>query len=178
MTPALISITSKFKLDESVTDSNYSKLYQECCLTDIYGNMKRLKDDGFSKASDFDKFSSDYQEQMIERVSMKILNFAQTPNLEVPLLSDESGYLKFKPVKITFQVNEANLDSNKFSLNLFFITETLTLVDSLEDKFLFAQGDKSKDIINGTPVPVFFVKHNSNIWFNSYQKIQTQSIKV
>jgi hypothetical protein len=170
MTPALITVGFRYKLEATEPDRFLLKLYNDC-LQQFQHEEAYLRGNGVALPNDFKQFPLNYQQALTQALNGLVTNFGLRTNTIIPILSDESGQMKFKSTAISFAINEANTQTNTFTMNLFFTTEVLSLIGTVADKLLIVYGDKSAEITSGQEMQVAFVKHTSDIWFQSYKKI-------
>lgn len=170
MAPALINIVFRYELLPTATINKYPKLYNDC--KEIFkSEVDFMVQMGRTLPNDFRQFESNLRERINENIESRVRSIGYNGVVEIPFSTDESGELKLKTSKLSFQIKEGNIQTDEFSIHLYFHSEQLTLVGTLADKLLIAVGDKTDEIANKTPISVFSIKHSPDIWLDSYKKI-------
>lgn len=167
MTPAIISIVFRIELKLGIS-SSYDNLYNHCkqtFMTEV--NSGHIVRAGSKNYAQLDL----YLKQSIERDIAALVSglmFNGTAPLPSPV--DEAGQLRLMADKILFQIKNADASTDEFSMYLLFHSEPVTLIGTLGDKLFVSAGDKSAEIASKNPIPVFSIKHTSDIWFESYKR--------
>lgn len=171
MAPAIITIGYKYELNSNENDKVLKKLYDDC-FREFSTQMRFIQNNGFGNVDDIKYLRPDLQQGIINTLNGMVQNIRLRENFMIPLLIDESLQVKFKPSTISYQIKEGDLKTKVFEMFLFFTSEPLTLIGSLEDKFIIAVGDKSEDIRNGNEIKdIVFLKYCKDIWITNNKKI-------
>jgi hypothetical protein len=86
-------------------------------------------------------------------------------------LSDITNTIDLNFLNIIFNIVEADFTSNSLVVSLSFITDKLTLIDSLSDNLLISIGDKTKSL-ESQETECFLIQMNSSTSIYSYISVK------
>lgn len=164
MTPAVITFQRIIRITQSSTDINTKNLYKD--ITDYYTANR------YEAWKNYDET----QKQIVKSNIQSVISSSLTKLYkELPLITDESCNLslKFK----AYELNIVELDASKPYENLIkvsCISEPYTLLGTIGDAFLIAEGDISSKLKESVPVvkKIYRLKPSSECIIYSYLAIE------
>jgi hypothetical protein len=170
MTPAVISITYRYKLEHIDSNNIYRYIYDNC-LVQFKSSMSMFKEYVESPDSDYNTLRPDIKKNINNSLNALVQRIIDRSDPNIPRLTDARGDAQIKWVAVQSQIMSGNSSSDNLEVNLLFDSEPLTSIGAFSNKLVIAIGDKSKDITEGKVIPVITLDLTPDIWINSYQRI-------
>jgi hypothetical protein len=165
MFPALTKPGFSIKLNSSVSDETYSR---------IYNKMKHIFNDLMDRftPSDYSLLHSEYRDHISKSLKEWVQYQIRLGEL-VPDLKEESRRFGFKIEEVAaVNIITGNTESNQFEAEILVVTETLTIVGTIGDKVIFTYGDVTGDIKQRKSASLYQLDSNTISWYEEYQSVQ------